>query len=113
MQTNKLIDVEFFKRVSLGNPNFAQEIVQKFLSDSKHYMAEIEVALHQQDFLRIKKVASQCKSSGQVFGVKPFLALIKKIEIADYKLFNESKDLVANFKIMLEQFVEEAKELKF
>jgi HPt (histidine-containing phosphotransfer) domain-containing protein len=111
MLNNHLIDFEFFKRVSLGDPNFAREIVEKFILDSKHYFAEIEVAISQQDFLRIKRVALQCKSSGQVFGVKPFLALIKKIEIADYKMFNESKDLVLSFKSMFEQFVEEAKAL--
>ncbi len=112
MEVTRLIDVDFFKKVSLGDQAFAREIIDKFISDSKHYLAEIEVAMAQEDLLRIKRAALQCKSSGQVFGVKPFLALIKRIEVVDYKMFNEHRELVNDFKTMFEQFVQEAKNLK-
>lgn len=107
-----LIDVTHFKTVSLGNPSFAREIIDRFLVQSQLYKAQLDTGMEQQDFRIIKNTMQQLKAQALVFGAVRLVQLIKRIEMANLDRFEQFMPVVADAYRLFTVLVEEAEQSK-
>ena len=103
------IDHAHFESISLGDKAFAQEILQRFISDSSIYKTALMKSMDSRDFFSTKKIFQQLKSSGQVFGANKFVENIKKIEMADLDHHDQYTDMISETYSMLLELIDEVK----
>lgn len=106
------IDISHFERVALGDRQFASEIISRFLSDAAIYRLALRKNMENKDFLAIKRVLQQLKSSGQVFGAVDFVENVRRIEMADLDKYDQLKPKIEEAYGQLLQMIEEVKDIQ-
>ncbi|MCS7005182.1 MAG: hypothetical protein NZM38_07640 [Cytophagales bacterium] len=112
MPANSLINKEHFQQVTLNNRDFAIEVLEKSLFQAEVYATALNKALAEGDFMEIKKIVQQLKSTALIFGMNEWAADIRKIEMAHRDKFEEHKSIILATQKMLTEFISEAKLLK-
>ena len=107
-----LINIEHFRQVSLQNPTFAKEIIERFLLQSQIYRAQLDAGIKQHDFRAIKTVMQQLKSQAMVFGAARLVQLIKRIEMANLDRYEQFQPVVNDAYELFNNLVEEVKKTK-
>jgi len=103
-----VIEYSQLLKVSLGDEAFAKEIVQRFLRDASVYKHVLDRGLRNKDFIEIKKVLQQLKSSAQVFGAVTLVENIRKVEMADLTKYDQYEGLVKSTYSLLQDLEKEA-----
>lgn len=107
-----LIDVEYFKQVSLHNSEFALEIIERFLQQAKSYQQALSEATTQQDFWGVKQIFQQLKAQATVFGATPLVKEIRRIEIASISRYSEHEESIKQAEALFNQLLKEIEEVK-
>ena len=107
-----LINVEYFKKVSLNNAAFSLEIIERFLVQSEQYQTDLEASIGKDDFIGIKSVMQQLKSQAQVFGADPLVEKIKRIEKAHSDKIDKYREHIVDTKQTFENLVSEVDAMK-
>ncbi|MGB0525196.1 MAG: Hpt domain-containing protein [Flammeovirgaceae bacterium] len=107
-----LINVEYFKKVSLNNSAFSLEIIERFLTQSEEYQNDLESAITSSDFAGVKTVMQQLKSQAQVFGANHLVDKIRRIEKAHSDRFDKYKEHILDTKSTFEDFIDEVNSMK-
>ena len=107
-----LVNVEYFKKVSLNNEAFSLEIIERFLVQSEQYQAELATAIAQDDFASIKSVMQQLKSQAQVFGASILVDKIRRIEKAHSDKIDKYKEHILETKQTFEELLGEVRGMR-
>ena len=107
-----LINVAYFKKVSLNNDAFCLEIIERFLEQSEEYKADLESSINTSDFVGVKSVVQQLKSQAKVFGANSLVDQIRRIEKAHSDKFDKYHDHILETKASFESLVEEVKAMR-
>jgi len=107
-----LVNVEYFKKVSLNNETFSLEIIERFLVQSEQYHADLETSIGNNDVSGVKSVMQQLKSQAQVFGAAELVEKIKRIEKAHSDKIEKYKAHIIDTKKTFENMVAEVDSMK-
>lgn len=107
-----LINVDYFKKVSLNDSAFSLEIIERFLAQSEEYQADLESSIGKSDFVGVKSVMQQLKSQAKVFGANNLVDKIRRIEKAHSDRFDKYKEHILDTKATFEDLVTEVSTMK-
>ena len=108
-----LVNLDFFKKVSLNNSSFSQEIIERFLQQSEEYRVKLEHSIANSDFKGVKSVMQQLKSQAKVFGADELVAKIRRIEKAHSEKYEQYEAHIKDTKAEFESLVQEVADMKY
>jgi len=112
MSRDSLINTDHFHEVTLNNKAFALEVLEKSLFQAEVYATALNKSLADGDFMEIKKIVQQLKSTALVFGMTQWASDIKKVEMAHRDKFEENKPTIFSIQKTLSEFTTEVKMLR-
>jgi HPt (histidine-containing phosphotransfer) domain-containing protein len=107
-----LINLDIFRKVSLNNDSFSQEIINRFLQQSQEYSSQLDASINDNDFRGVKSVMQQLKSQAQMFGADDLVGKIRKIERANSEKYDQHKEHVLETKSEFESLVKEVESMQ-
>lgn len=98
------IDLAHLQKITRGDADFQQELLETFMEDAPDFIEEIKIALVTQDHHTLKHKAHQLKGAAATVGIFPLSNLAEQLE---KKVQQEQLDflsyLVEKMEILLEQ----------
>lgn len=107
-----LINLDIFRKISLNNDSFSQEIIDRFLQQSEEYSEKLEESINRNDFRGVKSVMQQLKSQAQMFGADDLVGKIRKIERANSEKYEQHRAHVMETKSEFENLVTEVQSMQ-
>ena len=107
-----LVNLDFFKKVSLNNDDFSNEIIDRFLTQSEEYRSQLDDSMQKDDFRGIKSVMQQLKSQAALFGANGLVEKIRKIERAHTEKYTQYQGHILDTKSEFEALVSEVSSMR-
>jgi len=80
MNNYQYINLEYLNEVALGNQAFKKEMLETFCIKTPNSIAQMEIALQNQDYEQVGKIAHQLKTSFAFVGMDSTVELCKKMQ---------------------------------
>ena len=99
-QNKKNIDLSYLDELSGGNNDFRNEMLELFITKIPKDLNLLENAIHEKDYIVLKSIAHEMKSSLTMFRLDDEFALLEQIEkkAINSTISSESMDEFVNFK---------------
>ena len=101
----KWVNLSYLNQLSNGDKIFTEKIIKMFLVQNKQKLTELEIAIQQGHFDKIRKIAHTLKSAVRTFGIDELAESLAQIENESDKMTNSESKSDFNFSHSFSQIV--------
>ena len=93
----KWVNLSYLNQLSNGDKIFTEKIIKMFLVQNKQKLTELEIAIQQGHFDKIRKIAHTLKSAVRTFGIDELAELLAQIENESDKMTKSESESKSDF----------------